>query len=129
MNGQLTYESELFNVLSSMTKRIESIKPTNVVTPKEAMLSLRVDWEELNTCLHNRKLDGFEPAVDCMIQLAATSLAMAAELQAKLKNEKQRQLTYQIDEEPPPITFIPIKPVQVPVRPVRVKKSSKSRKK
>jgi hypothetical protein len=87
-----TQESELFAVAISMMTRAEKVNVSEIRSVQDAMLNLRVDWEELQSRLRNRKIDGFEPAVDAIIQLAATSLAMAASLNAKIINQRLRQL-------------------------------------
>lgn len=88
-----TCENELFYVLSSVVQRAEHMKVVDVNTPKDAMIHLRIDWEALQASLYNRKIDGFEPAVDKMITLCASTLAIAAELQAKIKNAREKQLS------------------------------------
>jgi hypothetical protein len=86
-----TQETELLDVSLSAMGRAKKVKTDEVRSAQDAMLNMRVEWEELQSRLRNRKIDGFEPAVDAMVQLAATTLAMAAALQAKILNQRIRQ--------------------------------------
>lgn len=87
-----TNKTELFDTALIIMDKAKDITVDKVKTAQDAMLNLRIDWESLESTLRNRKLDGFEPVVDTMQQLAATTLAMAAVLRAYLMNQRIRQM-------------------------------------
>jgi hypothetical protein len=98
MSNPRTQETEMLDVVVTATERARKISVVEINTAQDAMINMRIDWEDLQSCLRNRKIDGFEPAVNTMIQLAATTLAMAANLQAKIINQRTQQLM-QLDDD------------------------------
>ena|SRR5258708_1591509 len=92
-------ESEMMNVALSVLNKAISVDCNSVYTAQDAMINLRIDWEELQSRLKNRKLEGFEPVIISMIDLAATSIAVAATLQAKIKSQYLAQLNKDNSEE------------------------------
>jgi hypothetical protein len=87
-----TQETELLDTSLTAIDRARKVNVAEVHSAQDAMLNMRIDWEELQSRLRNRKIDGFEPAVDAMVQIAATTLAMASALQAKIINQRLRQM-------------------------------------
>lgn len=87
-----TPDSEMFNTLHTVMSKARDITVDKVNTAQEAMLNLRIDWESLETTLRSRKIDGFEPAVTAMQQLAATAIAMASVMQSKIINQRIKQM-------------------------------------
>ena len=86
------YDIELFRVIHSILGKIKEITIDKVNTAQDAMLNLRIDWETLESSLRNRKNDGFEPAVEAMINLSSTAGSMAAVLQSKIINQRIHQM-------------------------------------
>lgn len=93
-----TYTTELFDTALTVMSRAREIKVDDLKSAQDAMINLRVDWEGLQTKLRNRKLDGFEPVVESILQLAATSLSMAAAMRAKILNQRLLQMQRVEDE-------------------------------
>ncbi len=87
-----SYETEQLGVLSIVLNRMTPTRLENVETLKDIMLCLRVDWEDLQSTLSNRKLDGYEPVIEKMLQLATTTLLMTSEITARYKNERLKQM-------------------------------------
>jgi len=92
MAALTTYEAELFGTVHAILGHAKDITVNEVQTAQDAMLNLRIDWESLESCLRSRKIDGFEPAVLAMRKLAATALSMASVMQAKIVNQRIRQM-------------------------------------
>jgi hypothetical protein len=88
----------LVDVVLSVLTQATKADVNNINTAQDAMLNLRIDWEDLQSKLRNRRIDGFEPAVTAMIQLAGTAVSMAAALQAKILIQRERQLARQEEE-------------------------------
>ncbi len=87
-----TQETELFNTVFTVMDKVKEITVDQVDTAQDAMLNLRIDWETLETTLRSRRVDGFEPVVSAMKQLAATAISMAAVMQAKITNQRIKQM-------------------------------------
>jgi hypothetical protein len=87
-----TNETEMLDVLMSVVTKAKMIDVDGIRSAQDAMLNIHVEWEELQSRLRNRKIDGFEPAVEAMLQLSATTMAMASALQAKIINQRIRQM-------------------------------------
>jgi hypothetical protein len=94
-----TQETELLDVIVVAVERARKVSVDEIRGMQDTILNLRIDWEELQSRLRSRKIDGFEPIVDAMIQLAATALAMSATLQAKIVNQRLAQLDGEKDDD------------------------------
>lgn len=92
MMNPRTSETEMLDVALTTLTRARHVNVSEVRSAQDAMLNLHIDWEALQSRLRSRTVDGFEPVVDSMLTLASTALAMAAALQAKILNQRMKQL-------------------------------------
>lgn len=96
---QYTPKSELFDSLRVVIALADKIDGNAVQSAQDAMINMRIDWEELQTRLKNRKFEGFEAVIQAMHQLTATTLVMTAALQAKVLTQRAMQLNWVAEEE------------------------------
>ncbi len=116
-----TQRTELFDVVVDVLVLGNKIDTNSIASAQDAMLNLRIDWEELQSRLKNRKVDGFEVVISAMKQLAATAIAMSASLQSKLLTQREYQLTSESEEDRTPM-FIPSTVAKKAVKPPDKKK-------
>lgn len=105
--------TELYDSLLQVILKSRNISTSELKTAQDAMINLRVDWEDLQSCLKSRSVDGFEPVISKMIALSATALVMAAALMTKLNEQKVMldKLIEEEDKDPHDLTptIIPVK--------------------
>jgi hypothetical protein len=94
-----TPRSELFDCLKTVFDLADKIDGSKVESAQDAMINMRIDWEEIQLRLKSRKFEGFEPVIAAMKQLIATTLVMTASLQAKLLSQREQQLMWEEKEE------------------------------
>jgi putative component of toxin-antitoxin plasmid stabilization module len=99
MNNTHTVEAERYHTALTVLDRARQVNTSDIKNAQDAMIELRIEWEDLQACLKNRKVDGFETAVDHMMSLASIALAMAATLQARIKHMRDIQLGDVSDKE------------------------------
>lgn len=87
-----SYKTELSDVILSVLSVANKVNGDNVATAQDAMINIRVEFEELQSRLRNKKLDGFEMVVDAMKNLSAVTMAMAAALQSKILQQREMQM-------------------------------------
>lgn len=69
--------------LIAVLTKCNLIDLSDVKTAHDIMLRLRIDWQELETRLRNKKIDGFEKVIDTLQQLAAMAIRGACFLEQK----------------------------------------------
>ncbi len=94
-----TYKTEFSDILADTLILTKNIVVDEVSTAKDVMINMHIDWENLLTKVRNRKIDGFEPVIKAMEQLAATTLSMAAALRARTLQQREMQMAREAYEE------------------------------
>lgn len=82
-----TQRAELFDAAAGVMARVKKSECREVSSVQDAMIHLRVDWEELQARLRNKRLVGFDAATEAILQLGATAVAAAASLQAYARRQ------------------------------------------